>query len=290
MTAAPAIIRDPAELVPGLYPGTPFAVYVSWPAVNNGTLRLFDLSPAHARHALTSGGLEPTPALDFGAALHAAALEPERFKDDYIVVPAGTERKTRMGKLRWAQFERDAGTRIRLKHEEHERIVSMVAAIQGLPTAAALVFGPGKNETSAVWVDPATGELCKGRTDRLTPFAGWTWVVDVKSATCAAPRAFARDLVKYGYHEQAAFYLDGLATLAEADRRFAWVVIEKNPPYCVAIYEPDQRTLAAGRRAYRTHLETFRRCRESGEWPGYADGITPITLPGWVPEEDAHVE
>lgn len=280
------MIEAPA---PGLYPGTPFAVYAAWPAANHSMLHRFEQSPAHARHAMTHGGLEPTPALEFGSGFHSAALEPERFREDYIEVPPDLERRSRIGKLRAAQFERHAGTRIRLDHEEHQQILAMVAAIQASPTAAALTFGPGRNEASALWLDSATGEPCKGRTDRITAFAGWSWVVDLKTSFDASPRAFKRDIFKYGYHEQAAFYLDGLATLAEAERRFAWVVIEKNPPHCVAVYEPTSRVLAAGRRSYREHLDTYRRCRETGEWPGYADGITPIDLPGWIqaPEEEA---
>lgn len=283
------MIETPA---PGIYPGTPFAVYAAWSAVNHGLLHLFTKSPAHARYAMTHGGLEPTPALDFGAAFHAAVLEPERFAEDYIVVPPDMERRSRIGKLRWAQFERAAGTRIRLDHDEHEQIKGMAAAVRALPTAAALLLGRGLNETSALWLDSETGELCKGRQDRVTTFAGWTWIVDLKTTFDASPRAFARDVFRYGYHEQAAMYLDGLAVLhpPESPRRFAWVVVEKDPPFCVAAYEPTARAIAAGRRAYRAHLDTFRRCRESGEWPGYADGISPIELPGWIPappEEEA---
>ena len=80
---------------------------------------------------------------------------------------------------------------------------------------------------------------------------------------------------------QAAWYLDGLATLAPRRRRFLWLAVEKRPPHCVRVLEPEEPDLEEGRRQYRRALDAYADSMRTGEWPGYPVGIDPINLPRW---------
>jgi hypothetical protein len=265
---------------PGVHAGVPEHVYRAWDAVNQSTLWTFRRSAAHARYAF----LHPssTEATDIGGAIHAVTLEPDSLDTRYAVRPPGIDRRTREGKAAWAEFEAEAAGRIILeKRDVYDTLAGIRDSLRDHPLAYSLLTSPGLTELSALWRDPRSDVRCKGRMDRVVEHAGWTWIVDVKSTDDAGPFGFARSTVNFGYYLQAAFYLDGLAALSDRDRRFAFVAVEKRPPYAIAVYEPDIVFLEAGRDEYRRHMATWKKCQETGLWPGYPDGIETLESPSW---------
>ena len=86
-------------------------------------------------------------------------------------------------------------------------------------------------EIAIVWDDPETGLRCKARIDFVSEYDGWTVVGDLKSSINAAPKQWARAVANYGYHRQAAFYLDGCNAISPHDRLFAWIIQEKDDPF-----------------------------------------------------------
>jgi hypothetical protein len=156
----------------------------------------------------------------------------------------------------------------------------MVAAVRASNTAAELLYGAGANEVSALW--DLGGTLCKGRMDRITRWVGYHWVVDLKITKDARELAFGRQVVNFDYHGAAAWYLDGLNALSPGERRFAWVVVESEEPHGVKVYEPSDDALDQGRRQNAAALAIYRECLQTGEWPGYMDGVHPLELPRWA--------
>lgn len=278
MTAAPDTFANFEAPTLGIHAGTPEHVYRAWDALNQSTLWTFRRSAAHARYAF----LHPsaTKTTDLGSAIHAVLLEPDQLEARFAVRPPGIDRRTNVGKAAWAAFEAEsAGKTILPDRDAWDTLEGIRGSLVDHPLAYELITAPGHTEVSAVWNFDET--LCKGRMDRIVEHAGWTWVVDVKSTEDASPGAFARSCVNYGYYLQAAFYLDGLDTLAARDRRFAIVAVEKSPPYSIAIYEPDVVFVESGRDEYHRHLKAWRHCTETGLWPGYPNGIETLTAPAW---------
>src|SRR4051812_22205239 len=69
----------------GIYPDVPMSVYSSWDAMRSTSLKkLAEKTPAHFRQEIENPG-EPTPALILGDAIHAAALQPDRFDSEFAV-------------------------------------------------------------------------------------------------------------------------------------------------------------------------------------------------------------
>ena len=64
-------------------------------------------------------------------------------------------------------------------------------------------------------------------------------LIDLKTAVTAAPQRFSRSLVDYGYALQAAWYQDGYEALTGERLPFVHVVVEKEPPHLVAMYQVD---------------------------------------------------
>jgi len=79
---------------PGRHVGIPSAVYYDADALGSTSIRV--AARQSVAHYLASRREEPTPAMRMGTYVHAAVLEPERFKRDYVVAVtqqcAGTRR------------------------------------------------------------------------------------------------------------------------------------------------------------------------------------------------------
>lgn len=265
----------------GIYPGIDPSEYGTWDAANFSTLKCFRRSAAHAREMLVNPP-EQTPAMLLGQATHAAVLEPNVFEDQYVAAPK-LDRRFKADKEKWEAFQRDNKSKEILTAQEFDLCIAMREAALANPIVAEIVSEKGSTELGFVWDDAHTGQRCKGRCDRFSRLWGNSVISDLKTTENATPSAWEREVVKYAYHAQAAFYLDGLNECRPAmNRKFLWLVIEKNPPYALAIYEPDEATLDKGKRMYRNWLRQWSMCRETNVWPGYPASIQPLLLPEWA--------
>jgi hypothetical protein len=276
-SAAPAPL-DPEDA--GIFRGLSFSQYCALPGVNHSTLERVRRSPAHAREQALHPS-EPTAALALGHAFHVRLLEPERYQLEYVVAPV-VDRRTKVGRATWAEWEAENRGRFLLKAEEARQYDRMAEAVLAHPVAGPLLTGRGASELAFVWRDPDSELLCRGRADRLGELAGWPFVIDVKTTRDASARNFAADLARYGYHRQLAFYREGLNVLRPAARRAAIIAVEKEPPFAVACYELVDRALEQGEREFRVALATWRECVTTGVWPGYSDGLELVDLPAWA--------
>jgi hypothetical protein len=264
MTVAPFPQQD---LRPGLYPGISRAAYEAIPAINVSTLLHFEKSAAHAREAIVHPR-KPTEALEIGTAFHCAVLEPARFANDYAAAPK-VDRRTKDGKATWAKFEEENPDRELLDADDFVMVSRMRDSVWAHPIAKQMLSGIGHNEVAVVFQDEETGLLCKGLMDRISVFDGWTWIIDPKSTIDASRRGFSREIKKHHYAAKAAFYADGCNVVSPRHRRFAWIAVEKTPPYAVAVFEPDDEAISAGRSQYRRWLRDYEEAKRTNVWPGY---------------------
>lgn len=251
------------------------AEYEAHEGVNYSTLKLYAWSPAHVRQEVLHPR-KPTDAMESGAALHMAVLEPERFGDEYVP-PIKVDRRTREGKAAWAEFELANQGKTYLPLEDWRSVVGMAASVHAHPVVKPILEAQGMNEVSCYWEDAETGAACKARIDRVS-----IAVLDLKRCSDARPGPFSGAVARLGYHVQAAFYLGGLDACAPHPRRWLWVAVEPEPPYAVAVYEPTGQTLAQGSSEWETYLRQHLECLRTGRWPGYNPDPQPLNLPKWA--------
>ena len=151
----------------------------------------------------------------------------------------------------------------------------MVAAITRHPLAGRLLDLEGECEASVRWTDEATGVKCKARGDKWIPSK--RWLVDVKTARDASSRGFAKACANFRYHVQDAHYSSGFGADA-----FMFVVVEKEPPYAVGVYQLDADSRERGRELRAEALETLAQCVEKNTWPGYPAKVIELRLPDWA--------
>lgn len=261
------------------------AEYHARPEVSKSGLDLVHRSPLHYwnRYLNPDRIVEPpTEAMTLGSALHTRVLEPHLFDDEYIVAPEGIDRRFKEGKLQWADFEARAEGRTVLKGEDAARITAMADAVRKHKAASFLLTMPGKAEQSYFWTDVETGEKCKCRPDWHS--ADGRIIVDVKTTEDGRPGKFLRDSVLgYRYHVQAAFYMQGLPS-AEV---FLFVVVEKKPPFAVAVYSLPQKLIDRGLTEAHNDLSLIASCRVTNLWPSYSEEIEELSLPKWLDDDRA---
>lgn len=254
----------------------------------------------HAHPALSSSGarrlLAPScPALfkwerdhgqkhkrvfDFGHAAHRLVLGDG---PDITVVDAADWRTNAAKAARDAAY---ADGCVPLLPHEYQTVQLMAAELRQHPSVP--TRKPGKPEQSLITQDEATGVWLRARVDWLPdPSSDRMVLVDYKTALSAEPSAFARSVAKYGYYQQAAWYIDIVRALGiHEDPAFLFVAQEKTPPYLVSVYELDEYALRIGRKRNREAIEIFADCTARDSWPAYTNEIGTLSLPAWLDEEE----
>jgi hypothetical protein len=163
----------------------------------------------------------------------------------------------------------------------------MAEAVLTHPFARAILETEGDAEQSAWWVDEAddgTEVQCRARFDYVTTTnAGMPAVVDLKTTgKSAAPTAFARSAVDFGYDLQAAWYSHGFEVITGQSPAFLFIVVEKDAPHLVAVHALDEFFLERGERLRRNAINTYAACRAADEWPAHGDDLHILTPPRWA--------
>ena len=246
------------------------ADYHADPAISASHLHAAAISPYHYWSRYRNPDrpvIEPTAAMRLGSLVHCAVLEPDELAKRYAICGP---RNTKAGKEQAAELEA-AGIEA-VSASDMVLAMQMAGSVRSHQAAAQLLRS-GQAEQSFWWDDLATGLRCKCRPDWM---AGAV-LVDLKTTTDASPRAFARSVAQHRYHIQANHYLAGTGT-----ERFVFIAVEKTYPYACAVYELDIDAMVAGENARRNDLQTIADCIAISEWPGYGNGIKPLSLPSWV--------
>jgi PDDEXK-like domain of unknown function (DUF3799) len=302
----------------GIYLHMPAADYHRDDALSHSRLKKMDPTPAHFRAALDKPPEKPTWDMLIGTMTHSLVTEGQ--VDMPIVVTPDTypskstkgrsDEKTviredkpwHMGATyckAWVAEQEKAG-RIPLDKEGWETALGCARAVIAHPEAGRILKGAVLEPSCFL---TACGAPVKFRPDILPD---GNFIADIKTvpALCGGRDAFASHAWDRGYFTQAAWYLDmledltmtpddqleappGLMEFIGLREQFVFIVVEKAPPYAVALYEVGEDTLAKAREINTARFEAFRRCVQSGEWPAYPSGIQTIDAPRWALRKEA---
>jgi exodeoxyribonuclease VIII len=233
-------------------------------------------SAAHAKYK-KDNPKPPTPALRYGHVLHTLALEPSTFKKRYLVAPKCLK-NTKAGKDIYKQWAKGLNGKEEVAASDYASMLKLDGAIRSQKIHR--FIEQGESEICIVWIDKKTGLLCKGRIDYV--HRGQAVIIDLKSSLDATKEKFARDIWRYGYYQQAAFYCDGWRALTEDPPAYVFLVYEKTPPFLIAARELAAKDIIAGRLSYREQLKKYAKCVRDDYWPGYSDNVEMISMPTWA--------
>ena len=264
----------------GLHGGFPEAEYHAHPALSQSQAKVLLDCPARYRWQLDNPR-EDTTAFDVGTAAHSKVLG---VGAEVVVIDADSWR-TKAAKD--AADEARAAGHTPLLRAQADAVDLMAEAVLAHPFARAILETEGDAEQSAWWVDEAddgTEVQCRARFDYVTTTnAGMPAVVDLKTTgKSAAPTAFARSAVDFGYDLQAAWYSHGFEVITGQSPAFLFIVVEKDAPHLVAVHALDEFFLERGERLRRNAINTYAACRAADEWPAHGDNLHILTPPRWA--------
>jgi hypothetical protein len=226
-----------------------------------------------------------TTSMAWGSLVDCLTLTPSAFDRDFVISPYDEYRTNE------AKAWRDAQTKTVVKQAEYDEALKASEAIWNHSIAAGVLENSTRQASViADAVEPVTGEAfrAKCRLD-IVPDAKseyQDWLFDLK--TSQSLHKIESTIADFGYHVQAAFYLD-LYNSKAADKRSRWGFIwqESEDPYEVAVVELAQPDIHAGREWYQRALAIWCRCERDQSWPSpWEDEIKVVSRPAWARKGD----
>lgn len=254
---------------PGIYYGMRFADYAALPALSNGLAKVgMTRSWFHARQYAQGKLREDSDAFDLGSAAHEALLQDG---ENRVVLVNADDWRTKAAKE--ARDEARASGKIALLPKQFEKITAMRdAALEFIAQAhQKILWDAGRSEVTLVWQD---GDVaCKARADRLYEDNETTVIWDYKTCGNAHPEAFGRDMARYWYDFQAAWYSRGARALGMPEVEFLFLAQESEYPYRCSLHALSSPLMEIAHHKTDVALRQYAKCKADNAWPDYGTGI-----------------
>jgi len=238
-----------------------------------------------------TGGV--SDAMRFGRAAHMLALEPEKFKKTFVIMPeftGMTKDGTMSTRSKDAIQKRDAwlnelppGTEILKTEQELKDLVGIYDALLLHPDSRDLFTG-GIVERCGYYRDPITGLKCRIKPDCInTKING---LFDFKTTTDCSYKRFSASIWEHRYDFQLEMYSQGAAQiLGVKPDILGWGAVEKTAPYEVAVWIADSAMLEIAERHYRQALDGLASTIRNGGFGFQQERAQNIGLPMWAMSE-----
>lgn len=258
--------------------GMPEADYFALPRLSQSAIKKILHSPAHYKHAQD----KESAAMKQGSLIDVALTEPESLDTNYHVIDNSIIQNKRH--KAYQEIMDAAGDKVIVKQSDMDAALRVRDAVQSHPIAQQLLENVVSQQV-ALWTEQTDyGPVdMKARIDWANP--DMNVLIDLKSTDDA--RAFPKKASNFGYHIQDACYRHGWQEAGgwPVDA-FVFVVVEREIPHGIKLYELNQRARDLGWRQYRRGVETYAKCKQNDNWYCYDPMIDEVDLPGWSYYED----
>ena len=266
--------------------------YHSIDALSNSSLSVLKRSPTefHARFVAKTLRQEETDAMRLGSAVHMLALEPERFDSEYAIVegpinpstgnPYG--RDTKKFQI-WLDQEMMQQTRKVLLASEFAESLEVAKAFQShLYIRAVMASGLEKiyerGYEMAYLVEGQDPIRIKCKPDCVIPSEGL--IIDLKTTSDPHPDVWRWSAEEYGYHRQAAIYLQAMEAYYGKPFRFLFGVVRSRAPYEVGVYELDDDSISRGWSQVESLIAEYAQRKREDNWRSdWQVGIHTLSVP-----------
>jgi exodeoxyribonuclease VIII len=264
---------------PGIYYDISNEEYHSGDGISkSGLWTIYTQTPAHFKFPPEKeDSAQSRAAKDFGTAVHAAILEPEKLET--LIFRGPSDRRGN----KWTDAVKayEAGLQgLPLTEDMYDRVLIIRERVHASNTLNQLLTsGDGVNEMSVYVKDEETGELKRVRADRYR--RDLNLIIDIKSTESAARKAFGNSIASYGYHAQEAFYTDVFEESGLPVDGFMFLAWEKKSPFAKATFEIPPSMVEEGRAIMRKALNIYHQCRVADYWPDYPEEVQEPEFKRW---------
>lgn len=236
-------------------------------------------------HAVVTGtaAKSESDSLNLGTLLHEAMQNGLAWQDRYAVRPEGIDRRTKDGKAAYAAWLQSlpADAQIVEDGSQIQLVEQMRQAILDHRVGRLLATAAGQSELMLVHGDR------KCRVDRLTD----AFIIDWKTCTDSTPTGFAKACARYGYAQQAAWYVEMVRLVTGKTLPFVFVAVESSEPHCVGVYQLAADQIEAATRLNERIVADYRKFVEAGARMHHTsdDKIEELVLPEWAVTDKAQI-
>lgn len=260
----PALMR-PLKFLPGAF-AMSAADYLARPELGRSTLDKIMVSPRALDHYRKHGSKD-SDAFKRGRVIHRLLLEPLEFWKETVVWRGGSKTKGVGAKTRWEHFKAENDGKDIITEEQETIYLEIADLFKNHPMTRNLLAGAA---TEATVFFKRDGVACKARLDVV----GDNVITDVK--TTSDLKEFEKSIYKWGYHRQGDFYMTGAAAATgRTFKTYQLVVIQvpegREREVDLALFPFSAEVLEDGKVENDENLAYFKRCTETGKWPGYAE-------------------
>jgi hypothetical protein len=250
--------------------------HTSYDAVSSSQLAYILKSPysflEHTkRHQ--NGENAKTDAMEFGTIAHLMVLEPTEIRRRVVLSPPFDFRKTEDKKafdVFKAQQHPDAVIFRQNSKEEfpvYERLMGVLNALLSHEKAKD-IFKEGIAERTGFFKDERTGLWCRIRPDWMSTAIVGGFLVDFKTCRDSSYNAFRKQSEQLQYPMKLIMYREGYKAInGEYPRVAAWVCVESQFPFEVAVYTIDEALITYAEQRYHYAMDLLAECLERGEFP-----------------------
>jgi hypothetical protein len=263
-------------------------------AVSQSRLKIFLKDPDLYRQLFVDKTRAPKPttkAQQEGKDIEKMVLYGQLADDDVEIIPADklSASGDRRGKTYtdWAAAKLAEKPNCRLlKQQEFDdqfgKLIEIQTAVYAHPRAARLLDGATRHR-AIIWEDSETGLPCKAQLDLDKRVGDKAVVGDLKTCKSSEPAQFAKAVLEYGYHLQAWMYRQAYYELTGIDPFFAYIAAEKEPSYCVEVFDLSPEWWVYAEPVMRAGMRALARAYESGEWRRPSWGaVETLKPPPWA--------
>lgn len=238
--------------------------------------------------AHTHREVKSTDGMELGSAAHEAILLPGGMTDLCVQIPP--EVLTKDGKRRgaaWEQFQAENRDKILLKEAAYRQVLVIRDAVYANDKARRLLERSEREETH-VWHDEELRDVV--RRSRLDVHAKG-WIADLKvTGTDVTPESFARQVLRFDYHCQAAYYRAAVRAKTGETLPFVFILVQDKWPHAVRLYDLSERVLSLAEESILKTLLELRNCYETKNWTDpRSQEIVTIDVPEYAYRDDYEI-
>jgi len=259
---------------------------------STGGKKLLDDTPLHFLDAWAQPYDEDedeTDAKRIGTLLHLCLLKPKEYATR-VVLAQKFDRRTKDGKAKALAFEKSLPDgAIIVDAQEKKQVEQMALAVLAHRIAGDLIRSKHlRTELTGYFTDPVSRVRCRVRLDgyEVTP-EGYRTIIDLKSIHRARLADIQRSIENFRYAHQAVTYIEAAMTIDKIPTTaqppdYAWIFVEKKPPYAVRVFCADEQMLLDAHADRKEAMQTLAHCIKTNKWPGYDESALPISRPAWA--------
>ena len=228
--------------------------------LSKSSLMEFNKSPKHYIHYLQKKKKD-SEAMRTGTLLDIRLLTPDQFDKKIVIVDSIPGERIKGYEGFMAVYKEQKV--IPATQSEIDNIDNAIEAAMNTPEVRLYIDGIKKTQIEMRWHNKKNNLPLLGYVDFETMVSDQLFIGDLKKTRSADPDDFTRDIYKYGYHIQAAAYLDAYKYKQFRFPYFINLCIELEEPYGCSIMFYESKTIQEAQDEFYGLLDAFRYCMDN---------------------------